>query len=70
MVCRKLRLLKIMVVVAARVFAACGSLDGGPDVSPAVPSDASPAVPPSETAQTPDVSAAPPVDEAAVTAVN
>jgi len=70
MVCRKLRLLKIMVLVAALVFAACGSLDGGPDVSPAVPSDASPAVPPSETAQTPDVSAAPPVDEAAVTAVN
>jgi competence protein ComEC len=78
MVSRILRLLKIVVLAAALVFAACGSLDGGPDVSPAVPPDASAAVPPDATVavpssgatQAPDNSAALPEDEAAVTAVS
>jgi len=70
MVCRKLRLLIIATMAIALAFAACGSPEGGPDVSPTVPSDASPAVPPSETAQAPDISVAPPGNEATVTAVN
>jgi len=67
---RKLRLLKILTLILALVFAACGSLEGGPDVSPAVPSDTSAAVPSSDPTQAPDNSAAPPADEAVVTAVN
>ena len=60
--CGKLRLLKIVTLAIALVFAACGSLEGGPDVSPGAEASGAP--------QTPDNAAALPADEAAVTAVN
>lgn len=60
--CGKLRLLKIVTLAIALVFAACGSLEGGPDVSPGAEASGAP--------QTPDDSAALPEDEAVVTVVN